>query len=202
MDEYMAFPYSARILCFPSSSPGSTGSFISLKLSDSQYFAFPNSFSHSWMNILPISLKYGESGERTQALYLSSKPPQCRRVASISGCFSIKAGGTKPANAGATGSIPSERILSSILCCSSIWLSCQESESGPSKELRFPILCHGRCAAPVKKASASSELRPSFIHTLLAMASLATLARGIFTPCRAIQSSSSDHLSQSQYALE
>ena len=94
--------------------------------------------------------------------------------------------------------MPNSRMRFNILCCSFIWASCHPSDSGPSQLLRLPMRCQGRWAGPVKKARISSSFNPIFNHTRSAIASLATVANGMFTPRSAIQSISFSQRSQSQ----
>ena len=51
----------------------------------------------------------------------------------------VIASGTYPAKAGSTGSIPNDRMRTSILCWSSTWRICQPWGSGPPHPCMLPI---------------------------------------------------------------
>lgn len=128
---------------------------------------FPKLFFPLFDKKFSYLLKVGSLGRQYISVVFSSNPPHSKCLNCISGCRSANAVGTKPANAGAIGSIPSSRIRFNILCCSFICSFCQPSVSGPSQPFRFPIRCHGKCAGPVKKP----------VYPLLSIPFSATLAR-------------------------
>ena len=77
---------------------------------------------------------------RTYQQYLESKPPQsdkCETLA-LGKCFVI-ASGTCPPNAGKIGTMPSERIRSRILCCSTTCWVCHDWGIGPPQPCMLPI---------------------------------------------------------------
>lgn len=110
--------------------------------------------------------------------------------------------GTFPANAGKTGIIPMFLIREIILCNKSNLRCKNVFRIGPPHFCIFPILHQARKAGPVIYSEMSACDNPIFVYTRLQISSWPVKAKGMLIPCKAIQSISFSHRSQSHQTKE